>query len=469
MVFLAKRSYSGSTGIESHVYPHTERTFVSNRCQWVRLNRSWLFFGAVAVILATTLLAHSGFSDESAQIPETLAALLPDVLCNAQGNRVDDIQQWNKTVRPSLLELFSREAYGRPLPAAPVLAVLVEESQVARGGGAIRRQYRMSVGQGATLREIDVLEYMPQAPSTPPGVFIGINFLGNQSVDPDPEILITRAWLNNTKDGLVVDHRATEASRGAKTNRWPVDTILKSGFGLVTFCYGDVHPDRPDGRAESVLVALGRPAGGELESDEPGAITAWAWGVSHLVDWLFTRKDVDLKRLAVVGHSRLGKTALLAGARDERLAMVVSNNSGSMGAALSKRPVGEDVAAITKNFPHWFAPQLARWAGREQEMPFDQHMLLALTAPRLIYVASAQEDAWADPEGEFLSLLAASPVWQRSGLGGLPASSMPPVDQPLWGRAMGYHIRTGSHDLLPYDWEKFLEFANKNMPTVTTQ
>lgn len=159
---------------------------------------------------------------------------------------------------------FSREAYGRPLPAAPVLAVLVEESQVARGGGAIRRQYRMSVGQGATLREIDVLEYMPHAPSTPPGVFIGINFLGNQSVDPDPEILITRAWLNNTKDGLVVDHHATEASRGAKTNRWPVDTILKSGFGLVTFCYGDVHPDRPDGRAESVLVALGRPAGVNL-------------------------------------------------------------------------------------------------------------------------------------------------------------------------------------------------------------
>jgi hypothetical protein len=236
--------------------------------------------------------------------------------------------------------------------------------------------------------------------------------------------------------------------------------MLARGYGMATAYCGDVFPDRADGRPASALAKFDHPVEGPLPADEPGAIATWAWQLSRILDWLVTLPEVAADRVIVAGHSRLGKTALWAGACDERFAMVVSNESGCGGAALSRRNYGETVAVITSRFPHWFCPAFSTYADRETELPCDQHTLLAMAAPRPLYVASAIEDRWADPRGEFLAALAAEPAWKLFGLAGLGTTEQPPVDTPV-GDRIGYHVRTGQHDLLAYDWHRFADFAGR--------
>jgi hypothetical protein len=234
---------------------------------------------------------------------------------------------------------------------------------------------------------------------------------------------------------------------------------------MATAYCGDFFPDHADGRPDSVLPSLGRPAEGELAANEPGAIAAWAWGLSRVLDWLATRPEVNEHAVIVVGHSRLGKTALWAGACDPRFAMVVSNESGCGGAALSRRNYGETVGVITSRFPHWFCPSFAQYAGRELELPVDQHTLLAMTAPRPLYVASAEGDRWADPRGEFLSAEAVGPVWRLYGRTGLGTSEYPEVGRSV-GEFVRYHVRAGKHDLLLEDWQHFADMADDTLGLV---
>jgi hypothetical protein len=398
--------------------------------------------------------------DEAAVRPYTL----PELLVGPDGEPVATPAAWRELARPRQLSVLETFVYGRRLPARPVSVVGdVERTTVTLPGGvaATRLQATLRLGDGPDARETDVLVYLPRAAAGGKSpVFLALNFHGNQAEDPDPAIRLCRSYILNDAAAGIIGNRATEKSRGSAERRWPLAAMLGRGFGMATACCGDIFPDRADGRADSVLPSLGRPSDGALPPDEPGAIAAWAWGLSRILDWLVTLPEVDPARVAVVGHSRLGKAALWAGATDERFAAVISNESGCGGAALSRRNFGETVEVITRRFPHWFCPAFATYADRESELPCDQHTLLAMAAPRPLYVASAAEDRWADPRGEFLAAVAAEPVWRLFGLSGLGTTEMPGVDQPVGG-TIGYHVRAGKHDLLEYDWLRFADFVSR--------
>ncbi len=300
--------------------------------------------------------------------------------------------------------------------------------------------------------QMRVLLYLPASARGPVSVFLGPNFHGNQAIHPDPAIHITPGWVTPARG--IRKGSATLHSRGIDASEWPVETILKAGYGVATYFTGDLYPDGDNKVAESI-----HPFFGTSPSDPQhwGAIATWAWGLSRALDYLATDAAVDAKRVIVFGHSRYGKAALWAGARDPRFAMVIANNSGEGGAALYRRNFGETIRVMNN---YWFAPRFKTFAEREGELPVDAHMLIALAAPRPIYIASATEDWWADPRGEFLAAKGADPVYRLLGGGGLDATVMPPSDQSTQSR-IGYHIRTGPHALTPADWTHFIAFADR--------
>lgn len=419
---------------------------------------------AVAFVAAADVVGEAAdevFNYDEAQVRRYT---LPDPLAGPDGAAAATPEAWRTRGRPHQRSLVEANVYGRQLPAVPVSVVgEVERADVVLAGdvAATRLQARLRLGTNDTAPTTDVLVYLPRGARTVP-CFLCLNFRGNQAQHPDPGIRLASGWVENDPQAGILEHRATDASRGAAAHRWPVETMLARGYGMATAYYGDTFPDHPDGRAASALSSLGRPVAGQFPSDEPGAIATWAWQLSRILDWLVTLSEIDATKVAVVGHSRLGKAALLAGAFDERFAMVVSNESGCGGAALSRRNYGESVRRITSRFPHWFCPAFATFAGRETELPCDQHTLMALIAPRPLYVSSAIDDKWADPRGEFLGAVAAEPAWRLCGRSGLGTADWPAADTPV-GDTIGYHVRSGRHDLLPYDWERFADHADRHL------
>jgi hypothetical protein len=302
---------------------------------------------------------------------------------------------------------------------------------------------------------VRLLIYLPPGASKPVPAFLSMNFEGNHTVSADPGITITEQWTWDKKSNQAKLIRPDEATRGKSISRWPVEMILSRGYGLVTLSRADVEPDYPTGWQHGVRAR---------KPGDWGCISAWAWSLSRALDYIETDRDFDARRVAVVGHSRLGKTALWAGAQDERFALVISNNSGEGGAAMTRRCFGETIGLINKNFPHWFCANFKRYNDRENELPVDAHMLVALSAPRPVYVASASEDLWADPKGEFLACKNADPVYRLLGTDGFGVEETPLVNTPV-GKTIGYHVRQGKHDITQYDWEQYLAFADRHLQT----
>jgi hypothetical protein len=390
---------------------------------------------------------------------------LPDALLTQSGQRVTDAAIWQNVRRPELLRLFAENEYGQTpdISAKPTFKLRSTDSQ-ALNGRATRKQVTVYLTGSPDGPSLELLVYVPNGAAGPVPAFLGLNFGGNQAVANDPGIEISTRWMrkNPKAAAAVVNDRATEASRGSEASRWQVEKVIGHGYALATVYYGDLEPDFAEGWKQGIRAALS-PQGANtvFAPDAWGAIGAWAWGLSRAMDYLEQDNSIDARHVALLGHSRLGKTALWAGAQDPRFAIVISNDSGEGGAALARRQFGERIENLVTSFPHWFCLNYRRYAGHEEQLPIDQHELIALMAPRPVYVASASEDRWADPRGEFLSALAADPVYRLFGLVGLGVDHMPTPDHPV-GDFIGYHLRTGKHDVTAYDWDQYLRFADRH-------
>jgi len=387
---------------------------------------------------------------------------LPDPLVTTDGKRVGGARQWRGR-RAEILRLFETHVYGRGPRGTPRISFTeTSRDPKALGGGATRREITVFLTGKKDGPRMSLLLYVPNNRTQPAPVFIGMNFSGNHSVSGDPGITLSKSWMRDSKENGVVNNRATEASRGAESRRWPLEMIVKRGYAVATIYYGDLFPDHLNGLKDSIIPYFYRKGQTQPGADEWNAIGAWAWGLSRAMDFIESDKELDAKRVALWGHSRLGKAALWAGAQDERFAMVISNESGEGGAALARRNFGETVERINTAFPHWFCANFKKYGAQVSALPVDQHMLIALAAPRPVYVASAAEDLWADPRGEFLSAKAAEPVYRLLGTDGLGVAEAPGVHQPVL-TTIGYHIRAGKHDVTDYDWEQFLNFADRHL------
>lgn len=408
---------------------------------------------------------------------------LPDPLVFSDGRPVNSAELWREKRRPEILELFRQHMYGCAprRPASRLTFRELEQSDTAFSGRAIRKQIRLYFLGDEKGPHADLLIYLPREQTRPTPLFLSLNFFGNHTVTSDPAVPLSTRWIPAHGEA-VVNNRATPASRGTHVARWPIADILERGYGVATMYSGDIDPDSPDQFESGIRAAIHPwqdvkqcPTCGRGRADNPecsnsyhvekkwawGTIAAWAWGLSRAMDYFETDRDIDAKHVAVLGHSRLGKTALWAGAEDERFAIVISNDSGCGGAALSRRIYGETVEYINWRFPHWFCENFKQYGPRVNDLPIDQHMLVALIAPRPVYIASAVEDRWADPHGEFLSALHAGPVYRLLGADDLANRDLPPLHAPIMS-TIGYHIRSGVHDITPYDWKCFMSFADKH-------
>lgn len=399
------------------------------------------------------------FTDE-ALVPEYT---VPSPLLKPDGTKVASAYEWTNSQRRYVLGLFEEYMYGKipPRPDEMRFEVL-DIKDDALDGLAVRKQirahFKMSNGKS---HHMDILLYLPKNAKGSVPAFLGLNFKGNAAGTFENDIPLSAPYVDPASNPRYIAP-VGENTRGAQAGRWQLEMVLKRGYATATVYYGDIFPDLNEGFKDSIYAMFYDDA--ELGKKEKtfGAISAWAWGLSRAMDYLESDPAVDSRKVIVHGHSRLGKTALWAGANDPRFAMVISNDSGCAGAALKRRCFGENIEWLYYWRPYWFHHNYGKFSRREAELPVDQNMLLALIAPRPLYVASAEEDPGADPKGEFLSAVHSVEVYKLFGSNGLNTDRMPGVSEPVHAD-IGYHIRPGEHDITETDWRYFLDFADKTI------
>ncbi len=359
---------------------------------------------------------------------------LPDPLVTPDGEKIRSAEQW-KMHREKFLDIFREYMYGyRPGRPEELNFELAGEDTLAMNGNATLRIVNIISRHQGREHKFELILFLPNKTTKPVPVYLLMN---------------NRAATN------------TDPSREDISGFWPAEEVIGRGYGIAAIQNRELAPDDTGEFTEGAIRLFeGEAAEGNREANAWTALAAWGWGASRVMDYFETDNRIDCSKVAVVGHSRGGKASLWAGAEDERFSLVISNNSGSGGAALSKRRYGETVEAVNR-FTHWFALNFRQFNGKEEELHFDQHMLVSLIAPRAVYIASADRDLWADPKGEFLSLAYSSPVYGLWGHPAIEANAMPPLDKPLHSGPRGYHVRPGIHNLTPADWHYFMDLSDR--------
>lgn len=355
---------------------------------------------------------------------------LPDPLRMNDGTAVKNEASWNRR-RGEILDLFRTNVFGRvPSTQYSQTFKIINTDKEALGGAATLKQVVISISSQGKNLDINLILFTPNKVKKAVPAFLLINNRGPAVADP---------------------------TRKQKSEFWPVEEVIARGYAIGVFNNSDLDADKFDEFKDGIHAVLDR---GSRTDDAWGTIAAWAWGASRCMDYLVTDKSIDPKKVAVVGHSRGGKTSLWAGAEDNRFALVISNESGCTGAALARRKFGETVKRINQSFPHWFCTNYKRFNDNEDALPVDMHMLLSLTAPRALYVACASDDLWGDPKGSYLALCNAVPVFNLLGQKSDLPASMPPLEKQIISGKVAYHVREGGHKMLLSDWNRFMDFAD---------
>lgn len=405
---------------------------------------------AFGCLLGLAAVSASATNYDEAKVGEYT---LPDPLVCSNGTRVTNAETWFNQRRPEILESYRSEIFGRSPEAGTNVAFNVwEVSSNALDGTAVRKQVEINFSGTADGPFAHLLLYTP-AGKGPVPAFLCLQFNGNYTVIDDPAIAIFPVW--NGRTGLPAMPK--NPVRGQFARNWKIAETLVRGYGIGVIDYQEIEPDLANGAGFNYGVhkIFAPPAA----TDGWGAIGAWAWGASRALDYLATDKDVDAQRVILFGHSRLGKTALWAGAQDTRFAAVIANCSGEMGASLSRRDYGETVDDVAKRFPYWMCGNFQKYVGHWNNLPGDSHFLISLIAPRPLFLNTGSEDRWADPRGEFLAARAATPVYELLGKTGIRETEFPPLDHALQ-HDITFNCHTGKHDVLPTDWDNFLDFAD---------
>ncbi|HYI91937.1 MAG TPA: acetylxylan esterase [Bryobacteraceae bacterium] len=394
---------------------------------------------------------------------------LPDPLRLNDGQPVKNSKTWVEKRRPEIKKLIEENWYGRaPLHPKEMSFEIVEQGAPAFEGKGIRRQVTIHFTKERSGPKMELLLYLPAKSAGPAPVFLNMSFLANNLTVADPKVKVGLRWDRETRTQTPADARPVSGAGATPANRGPrglrVEQFLDAGIGIATFTKDDLAPDFVRSEALGVKAIYLKPGQSKPADDEWGAIAAWAWGASRALDYLETDKGVDAKRVAIHGVSRLGKTALWAGAVDERFAMVIASCSGEGGAAIARRNYGETLAhmAAPTRFPYQFAGNYAKYSNKVNEWPVDANMLIAIIAPRPLLLQTGNTDKWSDPHGEFLAAVAAGPVYELLGKKGLGTTKFPAPGEPIL-HDVGYYMHDGGHGTVPGDFEVYIDFMKMHL------